>query len=168
MRTLSRLGLALLGLPCLLGCGNSEDSCRPAPSAPSITLAELSQAPDSLVLQGRRFGLDLVAYRNAQPSPFQERRQPLVISCDMEAIGTSAFPESMHPSCVWAINSKAAWSSTLQRSDELSLPANVRRYFASCGPEWTVGSSLDIILGVADSDGVLHPVITRGLLYAVP
>ena len=166
MHWVNRLGTALLAVTCCLGCGDGERECRPGSPAPEMTIDELEQAPDSLLVAGQRFDLEIEAYRDAFPILGPPRPRPLIIVVRMVAAGADLFPNSVRPLYVWAINGQAVWGTSLRADNRNDLRANERGFSATCGPEWTPGINVDVVVQVDGAEP--HLVITREVPIHAP
>ena len=161
MRWVGQLGATLFVFTCCFGCGDSERECTPGPSAPEMAIRDLEQAPDSLIVAGQRYSLAIVAYRNGMPILGPPHPRPLNIVVRIVATGAGLFPNSVRPMYVWAINMQDVWGTSLRDGSRTDLPTNEREFSASCGPEWTPGINVDVVLQVAGAEPRL--VITRGV-----
>ena len=140
--------LALVGL--LVGCSSGSSAGTLLTNLP--TAAQLRAVPLSLGVSGKTLMGETYVWRDLMPSivnPGEPApKRGIIVSCTVKATGSAAVPAGLRAEKITITNGEEVWASTEveARSDEGSFGGIVRN-----GPEWPVGSSLDVVVTFRDS-----------------
>ena len=153
------IGFALVAALVLGGCGNdvrlpTDPGPTTSPPAPSRTIAELLEAPDSLVVADVVYRSHADVYRDFMIGQDDNRARAAVRVTSAEA---DTIPAALIPKYVWVIHGTETWGAELEYRYSLAkYPPQPAQALSggNGGPEWTVGDTIQIITGIIDSSGV--------------
>lgn len=146
-------------LALLAGC--SSGTATPQINLP--TAAQLRAVPVSLGISGKNLKGQTYVWRNmaptvtlvGEPTP----TQPMIVSFTVKAEDNTAVPGGLRAERITVTNGTDVWTSTeleLQ-SDETSFGATVRN-----GPEWAIGTTVDVVVDFKNSTGDFYQLRAVG------
>ncbi|MBM3315659.1 hypothetical protein FJY71_07485 [candidate division WOR-3 bacterium] len=118
----------------LAGCGTP--CCRKAGAA------DVSSAPESVMVDGRTFRLQADLWRDFQPIAPPDG-QPLMAAVRVVADDNMPLPDDLAVDAVWVLNGGERWSPPLsERPERLAV-------HLADGPKWGPGISVDVVVRLA-------------------
>lgn len=149
--------LALLGL--LTGCSGGTGTLQT--NLP--TAAQLRAVPLSLGISGKTLQGETYVWRDMMPTiviPGEPApKRGIMVSFTAKASDSTPVPAGLRAEKITVANGDEVWASTEVevRSEENSFGGVVRN-----GPEWTLGSSVDVVISFRDSAGGLYELRAVG------
>ena len=154
-----RRNLLFVGaLALLAGC--SSGTSTPQTNLP--TAAQLRAVQTSVGVAGKTLKGSTYVWRDLMPTvivPGQPTTSGIMVTCTVKTEDNAAVPGGLRAERITVANGEEVWSSTEVeiRSDENSFGATVRN-----GPEFAVGSSLDVVIYFRDSSGGVYELRAPG------
>ncbi len=139
------VGGVLLGALVAGGClfdESGESGDRP----PGFSMDQLRAAPETLRVEGRAVTARAELWRNFMPS-VPPSGTPLMGVVDLVPADTAAGLPAFSEAYVWVLNGSRAWASTLAHQGPGASPKSERYSFRG-GPEWGVGTSVEVVVGL--------------------
>ena len=127
------------------------------------TAAQLRAVPLSLGISGKTLQGETYIWRDLMPTVIipgdPTPKQGIIVSCTIKSDDTAAIPAGLRAEKITVTNGEEVWASnTVEiRSDETSFGGIVRN-----GPEWAVGSSVDVVVTFRDSTSGLYELRAVG------
>jgi hypothetical protein len=159
-----RRNLLFVGVLALLA-GCSSGTVTPQINLP--TAAQLRAVPLSLGVAGTTLKGETAIWRDMSPVVTLVGEAPpkrgIIVSYTVTAEESAAIPGGLRAERITVARGEDVWTSTEVeiRSSELSFGGVVRN-----GPEWTVGSSLDVVIDFRDSSGGKYQLRTVGQIVS--
>jgi len=148
---MGRIGLLVIGLSLLVAAGCSDEHRRvmgPRTSIPSLTVAELLAAPDSLRVNGVTLKTEIYLYRDWMGDP--ERGTGLIAFVHLNGDPPGTLPASVGAVYLWVLHGSDVWSETM--TDQGIDPGRAdspHLFRAQYGPRWD--GTVDVVIGVRTS-----------------
>jgi hypothetical protein len=165
---MGRIGLLVAVLFILVAAGCSPDRHRvlepPPPSIPSLTVAELLAAPDSLRVDGMTLTTEVYAYRDWMADPDSGTGVIAFVHLNGNPKGT--LPSSIDAVYIWVVNGSEVWS---QAMADLGIDAgrtdSSHLFRAQYGPRWD--GTVDVVIGVRTSPTEVSLVLLKDVTINV-
>ncbi|HEU4334548.1 MAG TPA: hypothetical protein VFT32_08660 [Candidatus Eisenbacteria bacterium] len=163
-------GLAALAALAMLaafaaGCGGDDAATNPPapPPPPSFTVSELLAAPLDLKFDGITYEVEVELWRDFMP-PSEPDGRPMAAFALVTAVGALDWPAEITTLYVYVVKDGEVWASKMERDASGARPANQRLYVARDGPKWGPGITVDVVIGIRTTNGVIHLVRTPDVL----
>jgi hypothetical protein len=141
----SWLAIVTLVLPFVLAC--SEDVSAPTSEVPDMTLGELADAPETLVLGQQQYRLDTYLWRDFMPiSP--PNGKPLVAFVELVSDDQGTIPDNVELVYIWVVNGSRVWAATFPDGSDRT------EGYARGGPKWGPDIFVDVVVAVTTGSGI--------------
>lgn len=120
-----------------------EDVSAPDSNTPTMTLAQLASAPETLDLPEQDYHLETELWRDFMPfSPPDGRPLAAVV----RLVSTEPIPGGVKLVYLWVVNGDQVWATRFV--EEPVVSGNTITGFANGGPKWGPGISVNVVVGV--------------------
>ena len=142
-----------------VGCSDKRDRVvrPPGSDIPSLTVAQLLQAPDTLRVDGATLTTQVFLWRDFMGDPVSGSM--LYATVRLNGAPPDTIPPTAGKVYLWVIHGSDVWSATLALGP--IDPDGTRTYFVSGGPRWGPGIDVDVVIGVRSSPSDVDLVLRR-------
>ena len=120
-----------------------DDVSAPDSNAPTMTLAQLASAPETLDLREQNYHLETDLWRDFMPISPPDGKPLLAVA---RLVSTEPIPDDVKLVYLWVINGNRVWATRF--AEEPVVSGNTIQGFARGGPKWGPGISVDVVVGV--------------------
>lgn len=142
---------AVVAIVCLIGCNNGVSEDLYQISTDSKLLNKLyDQSADTLSIDGHRYILDAILYRDFMPISPPEGKNLISIN-RLINIDSVSVPDNLDITDQYVINNDSIWLAKYDEQPIESLPYMIEKISFN-GPKWGPNISVDVIVKINDSD----------------
>ena len=138
---------------CVLACALvAVTSCASdGPTSPgSVSIAELTAAPTSVVVAGKTLTLASQLWRDFQPISPPDGK-PLIGALQVRTSDGSAVSDSVQADAVWVVMGTQVWSGHPREERPRRETAPVYELVARDGPKWGPDVNVDVVIRLRDA-----------------
>ena len=151
---------------CLVG-DDCDDGPECSPLTPKLAPPALETVPDTLIVGSNRFVLGAGVWRNFEPSSDNCPRR-LNVFVQVTEVDSMPIPSGMTANHVWVLNGDVFWNARFTSQVLPYTPPYQIEKMARCGPQWTPGAEVDVIVRVRDASGSEAYVRRLGAIIEAP
>jgi len=121
---------------------------------------------DTVSVDGHDVVLDADVWRNFQPGPPNSRL--LIAVVQITVVDSLAMPADVSLQHIWVLNGPDWWSAQFTAEERPPTPDYQLERAARCGPQWTPGAVVDVIVQVGVGADQVAYVRRSGVVIGAP
>jgi hypothetical protein len=131
----------------------SQAQIRPQGRPQNSIVKKLNSAKNPITIAGRNYKLESYIWQDSMPTIGVGRGNGMIASVRIIAVDKQALPDKLLPDKLWVIRNsdKSVWETNF--TDEPRISNDTIEMVARSGPQWSPGSSIQVVVRVKDQQG---------------